>query len=143
MAKEIFITQWFSEEMRLAGETLIKRLDSIDAQVYVAYWLLDDGMWGFGIISPLVGIEGPRSYYVRIDNCNELAAADEMIIALHDISVNHCDHKIIRGMKGSLLMNTPLENYRIGRGWLGKTFVEDMYLYRMDWNLLNNRLVAT
>jgi len=54
MAKEIFMTQWFSQEMLLAGESLIKRLDEIDSKVQAAFWILDaeDKTWKLTIVSP-------------------------------------------------------------------------------------------
>jgi len=63
MAKEIFMTQWFSQEMLLAGESLIKRLDETDSQVQAAFWILDaeDKTWKLTIVSPLVESEGLKA----------------------------------------------------------------------------------
>ena len=88
MAKEIFMTQLFSKEMLLAGETLIKRLDENWMQRYRPhFWILDaeEKTWKLTIVSPLVESEGPRNYYRRIDDINESAKPDEDVIALHDI----------------------------------------------------------
>ncbi|MFA5017384.1 MAG: hypothetical protein WC504_07550 [Methylobacter sp.] len=145
MAKEIFMTQWFSQEMLLAGESLIKRLDETDSQVQAAFWILDaeDKTWKLTIVSPLVESEGPKSYYRRIDNINESAKADEYVIALHDINVSDTDNRIVKAMKRSMLGNSILGNNRFGRNTLGGVYIEDMYLYRMDWALLGNNVPST
>jgi len=145
VAKEIFMTQWFSQEMLLAGESLIKRLDETDSQVQAAFWILDaeDKTWKLTIVSPLVESEGPKSYYRRIDNINESAKADEYVIALHDINVSDTDNRIVKAMKRSMLGNSILGNNRFGRNTLGGVYIEDMYLYRMDWALLGNNVPST
>ncbi len=142
MAKEIFMTQWFSEQMLLAGESLINRLDETNAKVQAAFWLLDaeDKTWKLIIVSPLVEIEGPRNYYRRINNINESAKPDEDVIALHDISVSNTDNRIVKAMKRSVLGNALLGNNRLGRNTLGGVYIEDMYLYRMDWESLDQTL---
>jgi len=139
------MTQWFSQEMLLAGESLIKRLDETDSQVQAAFWILDaeDKTWKLTIVSPLVESEGPKSYYRRIDNINESAKADEYVIALHDINVSDTDNRIVKAMKRSMLGNSILGNNRFGRNTLGGVYIEDMYLYRMDWALLGNNVPST
>lgn len=138
MAKELFVTQWFSDEMLLAGETLIKRLDESDAKVAAAFWILDaeEKTWELTIVSPLVESEGPRNYYKRIDDINASAKPDENVIALHDINVSDTDNRIVKAIKHSVLGNTVLGNNRLGKNTLGGVYIEDMYLYRMDWKLL-------
>jgi hypothetical protein len=135
------MTQWFSEKMRLAGEALIKRLDETDAQVLAAFWILDaeEKTWKLTIVSPLVENEGPRNYYRRVDNINESANADEDIIALHDIEVSDTDNRIVKALSQSVLGNSMLGNNRLGRNTLGGVYIEDMYLYRMDWKLLSQK----
>jgi hypothetical protein len=145
MAKEIFMTQWFSKEMLLAGESLIKRLDELDSKVLAAFWILDaeDKTWKLTIVSPLVESVGPRNYYKRINDINESAKPDEDVIALHDISVSDTDNRIVKGLKRSVLGNALLENNRLGRNTLGGVYIEDMYLYRMNWELLGDSIPNT
>lgn len=143
MAKEIFITQWFSQEMLLAGQSLIERLDKADKKVYAAFWLLDaeEKTWKLTIVSPLVGNEGPKKYYRCIDDINDSASSDESVIALHDISLSHTDNSIVKAIKNSVLGNRILGNNRLGKNTLGNVYIEDMYLYRMDWKLLNDTAI--
>ncbi len=145
MAKEIFMTQWFSDQMLVAGESLIKRLDETDAKVQAAFWLLDaeEKTWTLTIVSPLVETEGPRNYYKRINDINESASPDEEVIALHDISVSDTDNRIVKAIRCSVLGDAKLENNRLGRNTLGGVYIEDMYLYRMDWELLGDSIPNT
>lgn len=140
MAKEIFMTQWFSEQMLLAGEALIKRLDETDAKVQAAFWILDaeDKTWKLTIVSPLVESDGPKSYYRRINDINESAKPDEEVIALHDISVSDTHNRIVEAIKRSAFGSGLLGNNRLGRNNIGGIYIEDMYLYRLDRNLLEN-----
>lgn len=142
MAKELFITQWFSEQMRLAGERLINQLDETDSDVQAAFWLLDaeEKTWKLTIVSPLVESEGPRSYYRRIDDINESANPDEEIIALQDISVSNTDNRIVKALKNSVLGSATVGNNRLGRNNLSGVHIEDMYLYRMDWKSLGSSI---
>ncbi len=142
MAKEIFMTQWFSKKMLSAGESLIKRLDKLDSKVLAAFWIQDaeDKTWKLTIVSPLVESVGPRNYYKRINDINESARPDEDVIALHDISVSDTDNRIVKAIKRSVLGNSILGNNRLGRNTLGGVYIEDMYLYRMDKALLSDNI---
>lgn len=139
MAKELFMTQWFSKEMVIAGENLIKRLDESDAQVQAAFWLLDDKekTWELTIVSPLVESEGPRNYYKRINDINESTNSEE-VISLHDIRVSDTNNRIVKALKRSVLGTAILGNNRLGKNFIGGVYFEDMYIYRMDWALLDN-----
>ncbi|PPD45070.1 MAG: hypothetical protein CTY16_10720 [Methylobacter sp.] len=133
------MTQWFSKEMVIAGENLIKRLDESDAQVQAAFWLLDDKekTWELTIVSPLVESEGPRNYYKRINDINESTNSEE-VISLHDIRVSDTNNRIVKALKRSVLGTAILGNNRLGKNFIGGVYFEDMYIYRMDWALLDN-----
>jgi hypothetical protein len=117
MAKEIFMTQWFTDAMRLAGENLIKKLDESGAQVAVAFWLLgaEEKNWELTIVSPLVGSEGPKSYYKRINDINDACSDDENIVSLHDIRVSNIHNRIVDAMRNSVLAGAKLGNNRMGK----------------------------
>lgn len=138
MAKEIFVTQWFSEEMRLAGESLTRKLQESGAQVASAFWILDpeEQAWEFTVVSPLVKSEGPKAYYKRINDINKFTGPDEPTLSLHDIRVSSINNRIVKAIKHSVLGNAKLGNNRLGKNTIGGTHIEDMYLYVMDWNLL-------
>ncbi len=139
MAKEIFITQWFTDTMRLAGESLVKKLDDSGAQVAAAFWLLDgeDKNWELTIVSPLVGSEGPRNYYKRINDIYEYCSDDESIVSLHDIRVSNIHNRIVDGMKNTVLAGARLGNNRMGKNYIDGIYIEDMYLYKIDWDMLS------
>jgi hypothetical protein len=128
--------------MQLAGNSLIKRLDESNAKVAAAFWILEDKEknWELTIVSPLVECEGPRNYYKRINDINDSVNADESVVSLHDIRVSNTNNRIVKAIKNSVLGNAVLGNNRLGRNFLGGVYFEDMYLYRMDWELLSQKL---
>ena len=138
MAKEIFMTQWFTDAMRLAGESLVKKLDESGAWVAAAFWILDaeEKNWELVIVSPLVGSEGPRNYYKRINDINDACSDDEIIVSLHDIRVSNIHNRIVDAMRNSVLAGAQLGNNRMGKNYIGGIYIEDMYLYKMDWDML-------
>ena len=139
MAKEIFITQEFSEKMLLAGESLIKRLDETNSKVQAAFWLLDaeEKTWELMIVSPLVESEGPRSYYKRVNDINKLAKSkEEEVISLHDIEVANTKNRIVKAIlsiKDAVLWKgINWERTRLGKNFIAGVYFEDMYIYRMN-----------
>lgn len=140
MAREIFITEGLSNDMLLAGDTLIKRLDASGAEVGAAFWLQDgvEKLWEFTLVSPFVDLDGPRNFYKKINDINESLQSDELMISLHDIRVSGCNNRIVTALKNSVLGNAILGNNRLGRNRIGHVYIEDMYIYRMDWALLSN-----
>lgn len=98
------MTQWFSNEMLLAGEALIKRLDESDGKVAAAFWILDTEKktWELTIVSPLVESEGPRNYYKRINDINESTKPEEAVISLHDIRVSNTNNRIVKAINRSV-----------------------------------------
>ena len=138
MAKEIFISQLFTEIMRLAGESLVIKLDESGAQIVAAFWLLDgEKNWELNIVSPLVGSDGPRSFYKRINDIYESCPDDENVISLHDIRVSNIHNRIVDAMRNSVLAGAQLGNNRLGRNYIDGIYIEDMYLYKIDWNMLS------
>jgi hypothetical protein len=114
MAKEIFMTQWLSEEMCLAGQSLIEQLDKTNAKVLAAFWLMDveERTWKLVIVSPLVETEGPRNYYKRINDINKSAGSDEVIISMHDIEASNTNNRIVKALKKTVFGNAKLGNNR-------------------------------
>lgn len=138
MAQEIYIDQWFSPEMRLAGERLVKRLHETGAEVASAFWLFDanENFWALYIISPLVATEGPKAYYKRIQDIINQAGPDEGILSLHDLRVWSTGHPLAKALGKSQFNQATQGNTRIGRSYIEGVYVADMYLYSMDRDLL-------
>ena len=131
------MTEWFSDAMRMAGENLVRRLDESNGLVAAAFWIMDEEKkWELTIVSPLVGSEGPRNYYKRINDIYETYTSDEIVISLHDIRVSNIHNRIIDAIKGSALEGAKLGNNRLGKNYIGGVYVEDMYLYKIDWDML-------
>lgn len=138
MAKEIFITQSFTDAMRLAGEGLVRKLDDSGGQVVAAFWLLgEEKNWELVIVSPLVGSDGPRNFYKRINDIYESCQDDENVVSLHDIRLSNIHNRIVEAIKNSILAGARLGNNRMGKNYIGGIYIEDMYLYKIDWDMLS------
>ncbi|WP_415878701.1 hypothetical protein [Methylomonas sp. TEB] len=138
MARELFINQWFTDAMCEAGERLITKLDESNAQVVAAFWFLEpEKNWELNIVSPLVGSEGPRKYYKRINDVYDGLSDDESIVSLHDIRVSNIHNRVVDALKHSVLYKANLKNNRLGRNFIDGFYIEDMYLYRIEWDMLS------
>lgn len=138
MAKEIFITQSFTDAMCQAGESLVRKLDNSGGQVAAAFWLLgEEKNWELTIVSPLVGSDGPRNFYKRINDIYESSPDDENVVSLHDIRLSNIHNRIVEAIKNSVLAGSQLGNNRMGKNYIGGIYIEDMYLYKIDWDMLS------
>jgi hypothetical protein len=144
MAQEIFLTQWFTDEMRQAGTNLVKGLSEAGAQVAAAFWILnsEEKTWELTIVSPLVKSEGPKAYFKRIQKIYRSAGPNEGIVSLQDIRVSGLNHPVVKSLKNSVLRGASLGNNRFGKNRIGAVFIEDMYLYMMDWDFLDEEEVC-
>lgn len=132
MATELFIEQSLTQEMISAGKSLIERLEDSNAEVYAAFWKLDnkEKPWKLVIISPLVESEGPLKYFKRINGINN--SVSENIISLHNIDIANTKNNIFNMMlkiKNSVLHNGL--NTRLGENFLDGIYFEDMYIYKL------------
>jgi hypothetical protein len=148
MATELFITQWFSQDMLTAGKNLIHCLDSCDAKVQAAFWLLEsnEDAWKFMIVSPLVESQGARSYYKRINDINEAVNPEDPVLSLHDIYAADTHNRFFKAFLSikdtGLWKEAAWLNTRLGKNYIGGVYFEDMYIYRMAWELHESTLLS-
>ncbi|NOQ35883.1 MAG: hypothetical protein GQ569_08305 [Methylococcaceae bacterium] len=137
MAKELFITQEFSQEMLLAGESLIKHLDETESKAQVAFWLLDaeEKTWGLIIASSKVEDEGARNYYKQINDINKISE-EKNVISLHDIEVVNKYNRFVKALlkvkDSDLWSDEYWKNTRLGKNFISNVCFEDMYIYRVN-----------
>lgn len=135
MATKLFIDQYFSPEMIETGASLIRQLEEQDAQVYAAFWILDDkeSHWKLVIISPLVETEGPLKFFKKINSIYNIITSNEKIISLHNIQLANTKSRIFKIMlniKDTILPNSL--NTRLGANFWDGFYFEDMYLYKLS-----------
>lgn len=134
MAKDILVTESLSESMINAGAKLIERLDDKKSQVRSAFWLYisDEEIWKLMIASPLVDSEGPRNFYKRIMDANDLAEKDEAIVSLNDIGVTNTSNQTVQLLKIAIGTGDGIYGIRLSRNTINGFFVEDCYIYRSN-----------
>ena len=132
MAKDVLVTETLSEQMISAGATLVERLDAQDAKVKSVFWLFfpEDRFWKLIVASPLVVSEGPKSFYKKIVEANQLANKDEWVISLNDISVKGPEHQVVQLIQCAIETGTDSSGIRISRNNVNGYFIEDAYLFR-------------
>jgi hypothetical protein len=144
MAKELLISRWLSEEMIVAGSALVARLAAENAQLAAACWVQFDveKAWKLLLISPLVAEQGPRRFYKRVNDVNKALGEQDWIVSLHDIDVSTPQHRLIQALKASVLFGAELRDNRFGQNYFNGVYVEDMYLYQLDWALIADKALA-
>lgn len=132
MAKDILVMDSLSDQMAEAGARLVERLDDDNAEVKSAFWLFssENNKWKLIIASPLVGSEGPRKFYMRVDAANKKADADEVIVSLHDIEAVNTNNQIVELLNSSVETGDSLSGIRFFRNTINGVFIEDAYIYR-------------
>jgi hypothetical protein len=133
MAKEILVREILSNEMINAGLKIIERLDTENAQLTSAFWLYneEDRGWKLILASPLVTDLGPREYYRKVINANNLASEDEEILSTHDIAVTNTADKIVQLLKCAI-KSEGISGIRFSRNAINGSFIEDAYIYRSN-----------
>lgn len=134
MAKDVLVTETFSDQMIKAGAKLIERLDAEKSEVKSAFWLFfaEEKTWKLIIASPLVGSEGPRNFYKRVISVNKKADVDEGVISLNDIGVANIDFQIVQLLKSAIGTGDSISGIRFSRNTINGVFIEDSYIYRSN-----------
>ncbi|MBI1986922.1 MAG: hypothetical protein HYS70_01065 [Nitrospinae bacterium] len=134
MDKELVVREILSEQMIDAGKKLIERLDESQVNVQAAFWLYlpDDKTWEMMLISPLVGTDGPRSFYKRILDANKKAEESEPIISLDDIRVADTSNRLANLLSIAIPTGSGISGIRLWKNAINGTFIEDSYIYRAN-----------
>ncbi|CAM4153135.1 hypothetical protein [Vibrio neonatus] len=132
MAKDILVTKRLTDSMMEAGAELLNRLDASASDVKSAFWLFlsEEHVWKFIVASPLVESLGPRKYYKKINEANQLAKGTESVISLNDISVLNTNDSIVKVLNDALKTDNDLSGIRFSRNTINGMFIEDTYIYR-------------
>lgn len=134
MAKDILVTENLSDSMIKSGAKLIERLDAEQSQVKSAFWLYfsEDKAWKLIIASPMVDSLGPRDYYKKVVDANDLASEEEEIISLNDIGVTNTTNQNVQLLKFAVSTGEEISGVRFSRNTINGNFIEDTYIYRSN-----------
>ncbi len=134
MAKDILVTERLTDSMMDAGAKLVARLDKNSADVKSAFWLFlsEEQLWKFIVASPLVDSIGPREYYKKINEANQLAKDSENVISLNDIGVSNTKNQVVQILKMAIATGDVISGIRFSRNTINGVFIEDTYIYRSN-----------
>lgn len=134
MAKDILVTERLTDSMMKAGAELVDRLDKNSADVKSAFWLFlsEEQVWKLIVASPQVDSLGPREYYKKINEANQLARGSETVISLNDIGVSNTNHQIVQMLKIGIATGGGISGIRFSRNTINGVFIEDTYVYRSN-----------
>jgi len=134
MAKDILVTERLTDSMMKAGAELVARLDKNSADVKSAFWLFmsEEQAWKLIVASPQVDSLGPREYYKKINEANQLAKDPEVVISLNDIGVFNTNNQIVQMLKTAIGTGDGISGIRFSRNTINGVFIEDTYIYRSN-----------
>ena len=115
------------------GEKLVAELDRDGFPLRAAFWqyLDEPDEWRLMIASALVDSKGPRAVYSRIHQ----VAADSMSgdeVGLGELSVISPKHPLVKLLKKAMRTGSNISGTRFSRSVIDGTFVEDIYIYRLE-----------
>ncbi|ENX3945424.1 hypothetical protein [Photobacterium damselae] len=131
MVKELLVNETLSDAMIHSGAQLIKQLEDSAAEVHSAFWfyLEEEHTWRLIVVSNKVSEEGPRNYYKRIIDANELLPKQDPHISSSDITVIDLNDPLAKLFTAVTINNDGL---RMTKNIINGQFVDDVYLYRMQ-----------
>jgi len=116
------------------GETLIKSLDRAQFHVHSAFWFFnsESEQWRLMIASELVDDLGPKIAYTQIKSVID-DLEPSIGIELQNISVISPSNILIK-ILGSAIKTSPtdIKGIRLSRNTIGNSFIEDVYIYRLQ-----------
>src|SRR5690349_12540187 len=76
-----------SNELKLAGGTLLRQLDERGVPPSSAFWLLTEvGIWKLVLAEPTVGLSGPKELYTHVQRILEASPVISAVISLDDVA---------------------------------------------------------
>lgn len=128
------ITGPFTEEMALAGERLLRRLDESGLQVRAALWLYvpDIHRWRFVVATPYVRLDGPRKVYRKLQAIIKKLTALRGVIEFETVVAVDPSEGMIQVLHSAVHTGPGIHGIRFSRNTIGGTFIEDAYIYRLN-----------
>ena len=132
MVKEVVVGEVFSDEMREAGEELVRRLDKAGLVVRAALWLFlpEVNLWRLIIASPEVRLYGPKKVYQKVQSVIRKMPETQKI-GLQNVTVVDDNESLISALRSSFKTGTGISGIRFSRNTLNGHFIADAYIYRL------------
>jgi len=116
--------------MKIAGQTLLARLDPATFTAALWLFLSEAGTWRYVLASPSVGQTGSRPLYEAVDNASTTLGLNESTISLQDIAIVGDSDLTIRLLRLATRVQPPME-VRFARNTIQGHYIEDAYIYKL------------
>ena len=119
------------EEGKRLLKALINAKNGASFRVKAAFWLYDTESqgWRLVIATPLVEEKGPLATYAHLRKV--LGSVGPTTLSTLNISVVKPNDPLIRAFRAALRISPDPEGIRFSHSVVGRTYVEDAYLYRL------------
>jgi len=129
MAQELLVTQQLTEEMRKAGENLVRLLDKHRFAIRAAFWfyLADQAEWRLYLAMPEARAIGPKKLYKKLQS---VLARETDVPPLSMLVVVDTKDPLVQ-LLGVALKVDGVGGVRFSRNTINGRFIEDAYIYRL------------
>lgn len=119
-----------SQELRAAGEELVRELDRKRFLVKAAFWffLADRGEWRFVIATPTLRLDGPKKLYKQIQS---VLTKTKSPVSLSAIALLDTKDPLITLFSSTIRTGDGISGIQFTRNTINGHFIDDAYIYRM------------
>jgi hypothetical protein len=133
MDQEILVSGVLTQEMILAGGSLVKSLDAAKLKAKVALWLFLPDICTYRLCLALIEVRtsGPKAIYKKIGAIEKKAPKDTPRIGIKDIAVMDDQSPLIIPFRYALRTGDGIHGIRFSRNSVNGLYIEDAYIYRV------------
>ncbi len=133
MVEEVLVTGALTQEMIMAGESLLRSLDKSNLDTRGALWLYlsEENCWRLLFALPAVRVLGPKAVYKKIRSIINKLPENEPKLETKDITVTDENAPLIVLLKGAISTGPGISGTRFSRNTINGHFIEDAYIYRL------------
>lgn len=134
MAENVLVKEILTELMIKAGAELTRILDQMNWTVTASLWFyfLEENQWKLLITSPLVGTDGPKRAYQRIQEALGNFPQDMPKIYLQDVVLTDNAHPLISLMRVAIRTGGGISGIHFSKNVINGQVIEDAYIYRLQ-----------
>lgn len=119
-----------TEEMRSAGESLVRELDRRKFSAKAAFWLYatEQNDWRLVVATPQVRTFGPKKIYKMLQ---QTIAKMDSPLKLSSIELVDTKDPLIRSLSSAIRTGGDISGIRLSQDTINGHFIDDAYIYRM------------
>ncbi len=132
MVNEVVVRRQLTDEMLVAGETLLAALDAAKVPLQGAFWLymLEPETWRLVLVSNQVNKYGPLKVYGVVHDVL-LSVVQGKRLSLSDITVMDKDDRLAASLRKESKKRLIVPGTRLTSTTINSHYIEDAYIYRL------------